>query len=86
MRDLVSTLVVEAAIHHLDLLLELDRPAPRPEVIATTRRTLDYLLGMVTPADWDGVQWVRAATGRGPLTDEQRRVLGADVRRLPLLS
>ncbi len=84
--DLIATLVVEATVHHLDLVRELDRPGPRPEAVALTRGTLDDLLGRRTPPAWDSAQWVRAATGRAALTEEQRTVLGADVERLPLLS
>jgi hypothetical protein len=28
--DLLTTLAVEAAIHHLDMIVELDRPVPLP--------------------------------------------------------
>jgi Mycothiol maleylpyruvate isomerase N-terminal domain len=83
--DLLATLVVEATIHHLDLIVELDRDGPRSEPVAVTRATLDTLLGRATPAAWNSEQWVRAATGRAELTDEQRRFLGPDVDRLPLL-
>jgi hypothetical protein len=83
--DLVATLVVEAAIHHLDMTVELDRPGPRPEPLAITRSVLDRLLGRTTPDTWDSEQWVRATTGRGHLTEEQRTYLGADIDRLPLV-
>lgn len=83
--DLLATLVVEAAIHHLDLTVDLDRAGPRPEPVAVTRATLDALLGRPTPAEWDDEQWLRAATGRADLTDEQRDYLGPDAERLPLL-
>lgn len=83
--DLLATLVVETAIHHLDMTIELDCAGPGSEPIAITRGTLDELLGRVTPAAWGGEQWVRAATGRSTLTAEQRDYLGSDVARLPLL-
>jgi len=83
--DLVDTLVVEATVHHLDLIVDLDRPGPRPEPVAVTRATLDALLGRRTPAAWDGEQWLRAATGRAAPTEEQRAYLGPDAERLPLL-
>ncbi len=57
-RDLLATLVVEAAIHHIDLVADLDVAYPRPEPLAT---------------------------GRRPLSDVERDVLGTDVNRLPLL-
>lgn len=80
--DLLSTLVVEATIHHLDMGLGA---GPRPEPVVLTRATLDALLGRPTPAAWNSEQWVRAATGRAELTEEQRGYLGADADRLPLL-
>jgi hypothetical protein len=83
--DLLSTLVVEATIHHLDMIVAVDRPGPRPQPVAVTRDTLDSLLGRPTPSDWNSTSWIRAATGRGEVLEEQRRYLGADVQRLPLL-
>ena len=83
--DLLSTLVVEATIHHLDMTVDLDRAGPRPEPVAVIRATLDALLGRPTPAEWNSEQWVRAATGRAELPEEQRSHLGRDVHRLPLL-
>jgi hypothetical protein len=32
--DLLTTLVVEATIHHLDLTVDLERTGPRPEPVA----------------------------------------------------
>ena len=43
--DLLSTLSVEAAVHHLDLVLRLDRPGPSAEPLAEVRRVLEGLLG-----------------------------------------
>jgi len=45
----------------------------------------DGLLGRSTPEAWNNEQWVRAATGRAELLEEQRSYLGLDVKRLPLL-
>jgi|GEM_PF-455095 len=83
--DLVSTLVVEATIHHLDLTVDLEGPGPGPEPVAVARATVDALLGRPTPAGWHSEQWLRAATGRADLTEEQRDYLGPDAERLPLL-
>ena len=83
--DLVATLIVEAAIHHLDLTVGLDDPGPRPEPLALARATLEALLGHPAPAQWPTVDWVRVATGRAPVPDGYRAALGADAARLPLL-
>jgi hypothetical protein len=83
--DLLATLVVEAAVHHLDLVLDLDDPGPGPAALAVTRATLDGLLGYPAPAEWPDAGWIRAATGRGPVTDAHRHFLGPGVERLPLL-
>jgi uncharacterized protein (TIGR03083 family) len=84
-QDLLNTLVVEATIHHLDILVGLDVPGPRPALLALTRTTLDGLLERTTPQDWDDAQWVRASTGRVEPTEQQTLFLGDDVDRLPLL-
>jgi hypothetical protein len=84
--DLVETLVVEAALHHLDLVVHLDRLGPAAGPLAAVRRTLDGLLGRPVPLDWDDITYARAATGRLTLTAEETAALGDDATRLPLLS
>jgi uncharacterized protein (TIGR03083 family) len=85
--DLVSTLAVEATVHHLDLVTDLpDAPGPAPEGLAAVRATLDGLLGRPLPLDWSDEHYARAATGRAPLTDADRLALGADGDRFPLFS
>jgi hypothetical protein len=83
--DLVTTLAVKAAIHHLDMVLELRRPGPRPEPLALVRCTLDALLGRPAPADWPDERWALLGTGRVPPGGGERRALGAAAARLPLL-
>jgi hypothetical protein len=83
--DLLATLVVEAAVHHLDLVVGLHRPGPRPEPLALVRRTLDGLLGRPAPADWPDDRWALLGTGRVPPGGGERRALGAAAARLPLL-
>jgi hypothetical protein len=83
--DLVTTLAVEAAVHHLDLVLDLPRPGPRPEPLSLVRRTLDDLLGYRAPDDWSDESWALLGTGRVPPGGRERRALGAEVVRLPLL-
>lgn len=83
--DLIRTLAVEATIHHLDLVVSLpDAPGPSAEGLAEVRRTLDGLLGRPVPVAWDDARYARAATGRAPLTDADRDLLGPDAARFPL--
>jgi hypothetical protein len=70
--EFVSSRVVEAVVHGLDLTDALGRePIATPEGIAVTAAILDELLARKTvagrPADLaDDLAWVRAASGRGP--------------------
>jgi hypothetical protein len=82
--DLLSTLCVEAAVHHLDLVLRLDRPGPSAEPLAEVRRILEGLLGAPLPDRWDDVTAARRGTGRERLTAQDRLELGPAVRRFPL--
>jgi hypothetical protein len=82
--DLMSTLTVEAAVHHLDLVLRLDRPDPSAEPLAEVRRVLEGLLGRPLPDRWDDVTAARRGTGRERLTAEDRLELGPGARRFPL--
>jgi hypothetical protein len=72
-------------VHHLDLVVGLPRPGPRPEPLALVRRTLDGLLGKPAPADWSDEWWALVGTGREPLSGRERRELGAAAAQLPLL-
>ena len=82
--DLLSTLSVEAAVHHLDLVLRLDRPGPSPAPLAEVRRILEGLLGGPLPDRWDDVTAARRGTGRERLTAQDRLELGPGARRFPL--
>jgi hypothetical protein len=82
--DLLSTLVVEAAVHHLDLVVRLDRPGPSPGPLAEVRRVLEGLLGGPLPAGWDDVTAARRGTGREPLAPDDVDALGPAARRIPL--
>jgi hypothetical protein len=83
--DLLATLTVEAAVHHLDLVVDLNRPGPRPEPLTLVRRTLDGLLGHQVPEDWPDERWALLGTGRVPPGGGERRALGPDAARIPLL-
>lgn len=83
--DLLTTLAVEAAVHHLDLVVDLPRPGPRSEPLTLVRRTLDDLLGRPAPVEWSDAWWALVGTGREPLSGRERRELGPAAAMLPLL-
>lgn len=75
--DFCSTAVVEATIHHLDLIADLPGVAgPEPELLAETRRVLTGLLGAPFPASWSDLDVVRQATGRAPTDDDRLPLIG----------
>jgi uncharacterized protein (TIGR03083 family) len=83
--DLMTTLAVEATIHHLDLTVALpDAPRPSAAGLSSVRSTLDGLLGRSVPVAWDDEHYALAATGRVPLTETERKSLGPDAPRFPL--
>jgi hypothetical protein len=85
--DFTATLVVETAVHYLDLTADLpSAPPPDPAPLALVRRVLDGLLGHPLPAGWDDAAAALKGTGRVPLTDEDRAVLGPLAGRIPLFS
>jgi uncharacterized protein (TIGR03083 family) len=66
--DFVATWVVEIAVHHLDVLVDLpDLPAPPPEALALVAETLDGLRGTThRPEGWDDVTYALVGSGRLP--------------------
>ncbi|MDQ3957038.1 MAG: maleylpyruvate isomerase N-terminal domain-containing protein [Actinomycetota bacterium] len=85
--DFTATLVVEAAVHHLDLIANLpDRPPPAAAAVAVTIATLDGLLGGPRPPAWDDSTYILKATGRAELTREERASLDDAAVRLPVFS
>lgn len=83
--DFISTLLVEATIHSLDLTVDLPVGPPPAKALRVVRRVLDGLLGQPVAARWSDTEYALKATGRVPLTDDDRRALGKQVDRLPLL-
>jgi hypothetical protein len=83
--DLLATLVVEATIHHLDMIVELDYPGPSDTALAVVRSTLDGLLGKATPVHWSDTEWALVATGRIAPKEKHVVALGLDIGRLSLL-
>ncbi|GLY33024.1 maleylpyruvate isomerase N-terminal domain-containing protein [Kineosporia sp. NBRC 101731] len=84
--DFLSTLVVEAAVHHLDLTGTGTRPGPPASALHLVRKTLDGLLGHPEPVGWDDVTYAWTGTGRRALTDDETRTLKDDAGRFPLFS
>jgi hypothetical protein len=82
--DLLSTLTVEAAVHHVDLVLRLDRPGPAAGPLGEVRRVLEGLLGRALPGGWDDVTAAGRGTGREALTAEDRADLGPAADAFPL--
>jgi hypothetical protein len=82
--DELSHIVVEAAVHHLDLVLRLDRPGPAAGPLGEVRRVLEGLAGTALPARWDDVTAARRGTGREPLSDDDRAELGPAAAAFPL--
>lgn len=84
--DFLATLVVEAAVHYLDLTGHLPAaPASDPRPLALARRTLEGLLAVPLPAHWDDEAAVLKGTGRVELSADDRAQLGAAADRFPLL-
>jgi Mycothiol maleylpyruvate isomerase N-terminal domain len=76
---------VEAAVHHLDVTVELpDAPPPAPASLRVTRGTLDALLGEPVPLGWDDPTYALKGTGRLALTGEEAQALGPLAERFPL--
>ncbi len=84
--DLLATFAVEAAVHALDLSVDLpEPPEPDPIPLALVRRTLDGLLGAgILRPDWSDREYALKGTGRVPLEPAERRVLAPMNRQFPL--
>jgi hypothetical protein len=84
--DFIATLAVEAAVHYLDLTVELpSAPEPDAASLALVRRVLDGLLGTVMPGNWDDISYALKGTGRVQVTDSDRATIGHLADRLPLI-
>lgn len=89
--DLLSTLAVEATIHHLDLVVHLPEVAgPSAAAVRPTRDVLDALAievaGLPFPSAWDDEVVVRLGTGRADADLAVREALGPLADRLPLFT
>jgi hypothetical protein len=78
---------VETAVHYLDLTVDLPSvPPPDPVSLTLVRRVLEGLLGSPLPASWGDASAAVKGTGRVPLTDGDRTVLGPLADRVPLFT
>jgi uncharacterized protein (TIGR03083 family) len=85
--DFVATLVVEAAIHHLDLITNLTaRSDPASSALSITTATLDGLMPVSRPAHWDDETYMRKATGREALDRADLEALGQGAESIPVFS
>jgi uncharacterized protein (TIGR03083 family) len=81
----LATLIVEAAVHHLDLVGHLPgRPGPGARPLRLVRSTLDGLLGEAPATGWDDETYALVGTGRLPLGDADRAALGPLADRFPV--
>ncbi|GAA3956523.1 maleylpyruvate isomerase N-terminal domain-containing protein [Actinoplanes auranticolor] len=86
--DFIATLVTEAVIHHLDLIVSLpDAPDPAPEAVAIAMSTVDGLAGGDgLPPHWSEREALLKCSGREELTAGDREALGERAELFPLLS
>lgn len=86
--DILVMWTVEWVIHQLDLTARLpgSRLTPTEESLALAVRTIDELTGSpVRPPTWDESTYVLKGTGRLPLDDAERALLGDRAKAFPAL-
>jgi hypothetical protein len=87
--DWVATRVVAVAAHGLDVAISLGREGwTTVGALAVVRPVFVDLLGEEPSGElgWDDAAFLAVATGRRPLSEEEREVLGERAGRFPLLS
>ncbi len=86
--EFVKTRILEIGVHGLDLAAALGRePWLTPAAASVVQSILVALLGGDPTADlgWSDLTFIETATGRRPLTDAERAVLGIRAGSFPLL-
>jgi uncharacterized protein (TIGR03083 family) len=76
----------ELAVHHLDLMVELDIPGPTAAALLIARRTVEELVEAPMPSSWSDDVAVLVGWGRTPLSPSQQLEAGRLANRLPALS
>jgi uncharacterized protein (TIGR03083 family) len=84
-RDLASTLAVEATLHHLDLGAHLPLPPPSAPGLAEVRRVMEALLEQTLPG-WSDERVALVVTGRAAPTPAESGDLGPAAGQLPVFS
>jgi Mycothiol maleylpyruvate isomerase N-terminal domain len=85
--DLLSTLCVEATIHHLDLVIDLPGArGPAPGGLTEVRRVLDALVGEPVATSWSDERSARVATSRARPSGAELHELGSLAGRFPVFS
>lgn len=86
--EYLKTRCVEVAVHHMDLDDALSRKLhPDKEALEITGDILRGLLGTdLRPVGTDDVRFALIGTGRAPLNDDERQMLGPLAQKFPLFS
>jgi len=86
--EYLKTRCVEIVIHHMDLDDALARkPHPDPGALEIVGDVLRGLLGTdLRPVGVDDVRFALIGTGRAPLNDDERQLLGPLDAKFPLFS
>ena len=86
--EYIKTRIVEVVIHHLDLDDALGKkPHPDAKALEICGDVLRGLLGTdLRPAGIDDVRFALTGTGRAPLNDKEREILGPLAEKFPLFS
>jgi uncharacterized protein (TIGR03083 family) len=86
--EFLKTRVFEMTVHRMDLEDALGMKGwGTDQAVSIVDDTLEGLLGEQPPSelDWDVIDFIEAGTGRRPLTDEERKILGPLADRFPLM-
>ncbi|MGH2557289.1 MAG: maleylpyruvate isomerase family mycothiol-dependent enzyme [Actinomycetota bacterium] len=86
--EFLKTRVLEMTVHRMDLEDALGRKGwGTDQAVSIVDEILEGLLGEQPPSDleWDVVDFIEAGTGRRPLTEEERKILGPLADRFPLM-